>query len=200
MIARGKRTAVALIALLLGAGGAMGIAIDRTWFQEAASKRSRGNRRGPPPHMTKRIFETFKQRLGLSPEQATAVRSILDSVEDTAKELHESSKPVMTAAMSEADDKIRALLNAEQRPIYEQLIEERQKRFERAGPGPRGPRRGNPMRHLDANGDGKLSRAEVEADTSGRNQRLLGRFSKIDTNSDGFLTRAELRDGRHGPR
>lgn len=202
MISRGKRTAVALIALLLGAGGATGIAIDRTWFQEASTKGARARDGGPRSHMTERIFKIFKQRLSLSAEQATAVRSILDSVEETAKELHESSKPLMKAAMSDADDKIRALLTAEQGPIYEQLIEERQKRFEREGGRrrPRGRRRGNPMRQLDTDGDEKLSRAEVEADPSKRSERLLRRFSEIDTNSDGFLTLDELHDGRHGPR
>ncbi len=204
-----------LILLLLAVGATLGVAVDRTWLrsQPSAHQEERGHR-GPPPHRIKRIFEVFKRRLNLSPEQAEEVRAILHSVEDVAHELHESSKPTMKAAMDAADERIRSLLNAEQAPIYEKLIAERKRRFESSGgPGPRrrgphkhrsrgpydsdaGPRRRGPFHHLDSNGDGVLSKDEVATDPSPFGARILKRFTEIDTDGDGLLTPEELRNGR----
>lgn len=54
---------------------------------------------------------------------------------------------------------------------------------------------GDPMRRLDANGDGSISLSEGEADAT-----VKANFSVIDSNSDGLVTRAEyrawLRDSR----
>ncbi|TDK25961.1 hypothetical protein E2F46_04970 [Luteimonas aestuarii] len=70
----------------------------------------------------------------------------------------------------------------------------------RGGKGMRGHRHGRMGGHfdparLDTDGDGRLSRAEVEAARTGRDgkNRLLENFESIDTNRDGHLTRAELR-------
>lgn len=62
-----------------------------------------------------------------------------------------------------------------------------------AGPGPghplhRGPG-GKMMMQLDTDGDGQISRAELQA----AQQRQLERFEKADANADGKLTRDEMR-------
>ena len=49
------------------------------------------------------------------------------------------------------------------------------------------------IRHLDADGDGKVSKAEALA---GAEQR----FNRADANGDGFLSEEELRAGRRGGR
>ncbi len=49
---------------------------------------------------------------------------------------------------------------------------------------------------LDSDGDGRLSRAEVDAGTAGRKGRaspLAEQFAAIDANRDGYLVRSELR-------
>jgi Ca2+-binding EF-hand superfamily protein len=55
--------------------------------------------------------------------------------------------------------------------------------------GAKGPRSASQFSKADADGDGKLSRAEVEKAMP----RLAGRFDSIDTNKDGQLSRGELR-------
>jgi len=49
-------------------------------------------------------------------------------------------------------------------------------------------KKGDILKKLDSNGDGKISRAEFEA--SGKGKAKL--FDKLDTNNDGFLTKDEL--------
>lgn len=49
---------------------------------------------------------------------------------------------------------------------------------------------------LDTDGDGRLSRAEVEAGATGRGKRanpLVEHFAAIDANRDGYLVRSEIR-------
>lgn len=56
--------------------------------------------------------------------------------------------------------------------------------------GQRGPGGGQGMmRHMDTDGDGKVSQAEHQASTAGR-------FQKLDANNDGFLTQEEMQAGR----
>lgn len=57
----------------------------------------------------------------------------------------------------------------------------------RGGPGHGGP--GGMMRHMDADGDGKVSQAEHQAATSNR-------FQKLDANNDGFVTQEEMQAGK----
>ena len=54
--------------------------------------------------------------------------------------------------------------------------------------GAKSPRGASHFSKADTNGDGKLSRAEVEKAMP----RLLGRFDSIDTDKDGQLSRGEL--------
>ena len=54
--------------------------------------------------------------------------------------------------------------------------------------GTKGPRSASHFSKADTNGDGKLSRAEVEKAMP----HLLGKFDSIDTNKDGQLSRGEL--------
>ena len=62
--------------------------------------------------------------------------------------------------------------------------------------GAKGPRSAGHFSKADTNGDGKLSRAEVEKAMP----RLLGKFESIDTNKDGKLTQDELRAYREAKR
>ena len=56
-------------------------------------------------------------------------------------------------------------------------------------PGPRAGHRAPMFRHLDADGDGQVSRAELQA----AHQRQLEQFDKADANGDGKLSAEEFR-------
>ena len=68
-------------------------------------------------------------------------------------------------------------------------------RAARGAHGKHGHGKGGLMKHLDADGDGKVSKAEALAAAEAR-------FNRADTNQDGFLTAEELeasrKHGRHG--
>lgn len=53
--------------------------------------------------------------------------------------------------------------------------------------------RGEMFKKMDTNGDGKLSKAEVEAVKEDR-PRLYQDFDKIDANGDAYLQKEEMRD------
>jgi hypothetical protein len=70
-----------------------------------------------------------------------------------------------------------------------------------APPEGQGHRHGKGVAGLDANQDGRISRAEIPAD--GRGARLAQGFAAIDANKDGFLVRSELqawREAHHDAR
>jgi len=64
-----------------------------------------------------------------------------------------------------------------------------------------GPMHGMGIARLDQDGDGRISRAEIEAAAAGRGERpgrrghgwLLENFDAIDANGDGLIARSELR-------
>jgi hypothetical protein len=64
-------------------------------------------------------------------------------------------------------------------------------RPQRHGKGKRGSRHGG-IEKLDADNDGRISRAEASASTRGKG-KMLENFAAIDANNDGYLVRTELR-------
>jgi Ca2+-binding EF-hand superfamily protein len=56
------------------------------------------------------------------------------------------------------------------------------------------PQKGATFESLDANGDGKISKAEAAA-----NSDVSAQFSRYDQNGDGFIERAEVNSANEAP-
>ena len=120
---------------------------------------------------------------------ADAPRQRLDANGDGAIDRAEAAKfPRLAENFDKLDRNGDGKLDAGERP---------QHRGDRRGKDHRG--HGGPGRHggiaaLDRDGDGRISKAELEAGTGrdGRPHRLVEHFAAIDTNKDGHLVRGEV--------
>jgi len=81
------------------------------------------------PHQSKPgIVERFKVRLRLSPEQMQRIESILDETQHEFSELHLAVKPQFEEIRQEMRSAIRQILDNEQKPKYEAMLLESDKR------------------------------------------------------------------------
>lgn len=76
--------------------------------------------------------QKFTRELGLNADQIQRLNTILEESEGKFRELNKSVKPQADAIRQESRNKIRALLNEEQKPKFEEMLkkmdEERRKR------------------------------------------------------------------------
>ena len=80
------------------------------------------------------------EKLDLTQEQKTAVRTIVRRTREDLFQLREDARPQVRRLLQKARDEIEALLNEDQREQFDRLVEERLERLMR------GPRRGMPPR------------------------------------------------------
>ena len=223
-------TAVALIAILLGAGVAIGVGVDRVWLRSGSTRPA--DRRSPAPPFEMRVAQ-FRERLGLSDQQVAKIEAILDTASDEADAIHDRFEPEMKQVRERSRTALRAVLTPEQAAEYDRMSREWEQRFERRrrgsrghgpghGPGPRrgGRRGGGPPgqpggRHggfgttpapadqvpeLDADGDGKLSPSECRAGPHPFVREVMPAFDQIDSDHDGLLSAEELETWASRPR
>ncbi len=124
--------ALALVLLLVGA--AVGAAVDRL---------AAGPPRPPGPPTPDEMLARFRRDLGLSDPQARAVRQVLDARWEALARLFDRIDPEAEAIRRDADDRIRALLDPEQRRKFDAQVAEHERRraeirqrLGRAGPPP----------------------------------------------------------------
>ena len=67
-------------------------------------------------------FEKMRQELGLTEEQTTQVRAILDETRNEYRTLREELRPRFDEPRTKARARIRALLNAEQQKKFDTLV------------------------------------------------------------------------------
>ena len=67
-------------------------------------------------------FEKMRQELGLTEEQTTQVRAILDETRNEYRTLREELRPRFDEPRTKARARIRALLNAEQQKKFDALV------------------------------------------------------------------------------
>jgi Spy/CpxP family protein refolding chaperone len=133
-VTRSRLGGWALALLLVAVGAAAGAAVDRLVVDRARP-------RGPPTpdEMTARLTRD----LDLTETQARGVRAIVEGRWSALGKLFERIDPEAEAIRKDADDRIRALLDPEQRARFdgrvaehEQRRAEMRKRLGRAPPGP----------------------------------------------------------------
>ncbi len=185
--------------VVLGAGFALGVLVERHLLGSAAPGFG-----GPPlPPLSDRVA-LFQKKLALTAEQSAQVRAILSATDEEARKIHSTVVPRLDAIRQRTENDIRAVLSPEQLNKYNALLES----FERmrpkgpfgepGPPGHMGELMGPPphlLKQLDEDGDGSLSRAELEADRVPFAAFLLERFDDLDTNGDAVLSLEEMAAG-----
>jgi succinate dehydrogenase/fumarate reductase flavoprotein subunit len=97
-------------------------------------KLSRSSSKEPPRNGTEVLLKRMNDKVGLSSDQQDQIKKILDETNDKYKDLRvemepriKDFEPRFNAVRQESRDRIRALLNAEQLPKYEQMVTEHDK-------------------------------------------------------------------------
>lgn len=105
-----KGVAVALLVVLIAAGGVVGFVIGKRNVVTVS----------PSGRAAPAQIDRFSRRLNLSPEQRESVSKILDRTKATVQK-----------AQSSGQSEILALLDDEQKVLYRKMLERRKKRIEK---------------------------------------------------------------------
>jgi predicted O-methyltransferase YrrM len=204
--------------VILGAGVAIGVALDRLWLRPNAVKRVERQKPWVRKGLTKQewLLRKFRRELKLNPGQTKAIRTILGKMTREVRVVRDKARADVKVIRTQARADITRLLNPEQRQRYREMVARykkrraarRARRRGRSGteapskpptvkrsappaPGP-GPGGGPPprgvLRALDADRDGRISSDEIAAAP----KALL----TLDKNGDGQLTSDEVRRRR----
>jgi len=95
------------------------------------SVRSRPNR--SPEDFRHRYVEDMRGHLKLNDQQVTQLQQILDGTRERFKQLRESTQPQYDAIQAGQVDHIRAMLDDQQKALYDQWRQEREKRRRQYG-------------------------------------------------------------------
>ena len=97
-------------------------------------KLSRSSPNNTPRNGTEFLLKRMNDNVGLSSDQQDQIKKILDETNDKYKDLRTEMEPRIkdflprfNAVRQESRDRIRALLNPEQLPKYEQMVTEHDK-------------------------------------------------------------------------
>jgi hypothetical protein len=118
-LSRRRVAAWAFALLLLAVGAAAGAALDRLAL---------GRSRPPGPPTPDELMVRLQGDLHLTPAQARGVREVLVARWEALSRLFDRIDPEAEAIRKDADDRIRALLDPEQRARFEAQVAEHQRR------------------------------------------------------------------------
>ena len=110
-----KSRAAIYVLLIFLCGLAAGALATNLWTNWGRERDRRVAQAAAPRSRTQRTVERFTRDLHLTPEQAQQLTAILD-------ETRQQYRAQEDATRQEARNRIRALLNDEQRPLYEEII------------------------------------------------------------------------------
>ena len=122
-----KQRAVLSLVAVFAAGVALGYAATR--FQARSGHR--------PPSMTpveyrSHLLERLTDDLDLGPQQQAKVETILLEIGERYDSVREAIEPELEAIRAERAERIMLVLQAPQRALYEQILEQRRHRREEA--------------------------------------------------------------------
>lgn len=122
-----SRFAVAVyLALVFCSGALVGAFGYRLYTVSTVSAKTQHD----PAEFRQRLVNFYQTRLKLNQEQVGQLNAILDEMRVRYRDAHEKTKQAIKA---EQHDKIRAILNDEQKAEYEKMRQERQRRQRQQG-------------------------------------------------------------------
>lgn len=122
----------AYIAVVFLCGAVLGAFSFRLYTVSTVSAKSP---QGPtnPEQFRKNYLATMQSRLKLTGDQITKLNLILDDTRARIREVHDRHEPEIQQIRHEQTDKIRALLTADQRSTYEEMLKQREQRLKEKG-------------------------------------------------------------------
>ncbi|HXP84086.1 MAG TPA: hypothetical protein VN841_05165 [Bryobacteraceae bacterium] len=128
----------AYVAVVFLCGAVLGAFSFRLYTVSTVSAKS--TKRPPNPEQVRKdILAFMKSNLKLTDEQVTKVNLIMDDTRARIREVHDRSNPQIQEIRKEQTDKIRALLSADQRSTYEEMLKQREQRQREKGSRGGGP-------------------------------------------------------------
>ena len=79
-----------------------------------------------PEEFRKKLLDTFRDRLHLTEDQVMQLNSIMDETRSRVEETRHQMKPAYQKIHEEQDQKIRAMLTADQQAEFDKILKERQ--------------------------------------------------------------------------
>jgi hypothetical protein len=121
---------IALVALvvILGAGIASGVALDRIWLRPQAASPSSARVPRTAAEREDRLVKRFETDLVLDENQTRVVRQALHKMFAALAQIRERTRPMLARTRQEARAQISQVLNASQRKKYEAMIERYEQR------------------------------------------------------------------------
>ncbi|MGH9784093.1 MAG: hypothetical protein ACRD88_07890 [Terriglobia bacterium] len=116
-----KSRATIYLLLIFLCGMAGGAVATNLWIHWGRERNQNVTQAAPRQNRTQRTVARFTRDLSLTPEQAQQLTVILD-------ETRQKYRAEEDATRREARDRIRAILNDEQRAVYEEIIADADKR------------------------------------------------------------------------
>jgi Spy/CpxP family protein refolding chaperone len=116
-----------VLVVVFALGCATGAALDVLYH--ARARTNRGDGRGPRGDMEAR-FDTMRRDLGLTDEQASAIRTILEETRNEYRTLRTELRPRFEEPRQKARARIRALLTPEQRQKFDAIVAQQDSRRE----------------------------------------------------------------------
>jgi hypothetical protein len=126
---RSKARLIVVSVFVIGfAAGALSLNL----YQQLTS--SENNKKTPQRGGTEYLIEKMNKEVGLAPDQQEQIKKILDETSDKYREIRKEIDPVLkpyeprfNAVRQESRDRIRALLNPDQLPKYEEMVNKHDK-------------------------------------------------------------------------
>ena len=121
-----------VLAVVFTLGCATGAALDVLYHARARTARSEG--RGGRGGDREAHFEAMRRDLGLSDEQASAIRTILEETRNEYRSLRAELRPRFEEPRQKARARIRALLTPEQQQKFDTIVAQQDSRRDEEGP------------------------------------------------------------------
>ena len=132
---RSSSSAALYLALVFLSGALVGGFGHRLYMMKSVSANTAPRN---PEEFRRKWVDEMQTRLRLSPDQMGKLQTILDKTRQRYHEVHERSKPEMTAIQEDQVRKVNAILTPVQQTEYEKLRAEREERRRLAPKNPPG--------------------------------------------------------------